>query len=131
MYITDLDIYQYFNTYNIMSVVDKESDFFVSGISNIAKLVNSNVDFIPKQLNTSIRSSIESMYSFATGLLKPYFVKQEDPLLKKNMRQYEDYNPTVKQEFFKEGGGNKIINQNIRVKELSKLKKLYKELNKK
>ena len=124
-------IYQYFNTYNIMSVVDKESDFFVSGISNIAKLVNSNVDFIPKQLNTSIRSSIESMYSFATGLLKPYFVKQEDPLLKKNMRQYEDYNPTVKQEFFKEGGGNKIINQNIRVKELSKLKKLYKELNKK
>jgi len=29
------------------------------------------------------------------------------------------------------GGGNKIINQNIRVKELNKLKKLYKELNKK
>ena len=147
-------IFQYFNTYNIMSVVEKESDFFKYGISDIAKLFNRNVDddFYPKQLNTSIRSSIESMYSFATGLIKPYFVKQENKLLNKSMINYNEYGKSgwgvvgkalgkkqltpkndgeIQEDQIQGGRSNKIINQNIRVKELSKLKKLYKKLNKK
>ena len=126
-------IFQYLNNYDMVTPVENESKYFVSAIKKIANIISQTKGettsiletFNPQSKNISMRSSIEYMFTFATGLIKPYFIKEGDKLL--GDRRFNSYNKyTVVQR-----GGNKIINQNIRVKELSKLKKLYKELNKK
>ena len=81
-----------------------------------------------EQTKSTELSPIELTNILSTGLLKPYSLQNS---------KFENYFDSKMQIPFrsvisvKNGGGNKIINQNIRVKELSKLKKLYKELNKK
>ena len=128
-------IFQYLNNYNMVTPVANESKYFVSAIKKIANIISGTKGettpiletFNSQSKNISMRSSIEYMFTFATGLIKPYFIKSGDELLgKERFNSYESYEPQLLQR-----GGNKIINQNIRVKELSKLKKLYKELNKK
>ena len=128
-------IFQYLNNYNMVTPVENESKYFVSAIKKIANIISGTKSetttiletFNSQSKNISMRSSIEYMFTFATGLIKPYFIKEDDKLLgESRFNSYESYEPQLLQK-----GGNKIINQNIRVKELSKLKKLYKELNKK
>ena len=81
-------------------------------------------------------SAIEFMNSFYTGYKTPYFVGDDKlcdlKTLKSNAKVNANWADAGEITCHSQGGGsNKIINQNIRVKELNKLKKLYKALNKK
>ena len=81
-----------------------------------------------EQTKSTELSPIELTNVLSTGLLKPYSLQNS------GFENYFGSKMTIPFRPVKiaiTGGSNKIINQNIRVKELSKLKKLYKELNKK
>ena len=141
-------IFRHLNNYDMMTAVRQESIFFSDAIVEIAKLVDASFRIESSQVDILTRSSIEYIYTFATGLIKPYFVVDSNKnIWDQNMIEYKEYKEVTgpwyrkvipektgaEQETRaeKQTAGNKIINQNIRVKELSKLKKLYKELNKK
>jgi len=167
-------IFRHLNNYDMMTAVRQESIFFSDAIVEIAKLVDASFRIESSQVDILTRSSIEYIYTFATGLIKPYFVVDSNKnIWDKNMKEYKGYKE-VTGHWYREPlrvraargvegggaekerriaerekkkraemgvmaaighdkmkGGNKIINQNIRVKELNKLKKLYKKLNKK
>ena len=75
-------------------------------------------------------SPMELTNVLSTGLLKPYTLK-ESYFYEYFEKHIENFVPGHTVRGIDGGRSNKIINQNIRVNELSKLKKLYKELNKK
>ena len=77
-------------------------------------------------------SPMELTNVLSTGLLKPYSLKNSGLNYYFYRFMYKNFIPgALLPDEMAGGRSNKIINQNIRVKELNKLKKLYKALNKK
>ena len=76
-------------------------------------------------------SPMELTNVLSTGLLKPYSLKNSEFDIYFDKYMTTNFIPGALLNGIEGGRSNKIINQNIRVNELSKLKKLYKELNKK
>ena len=109
------------NLYNIFE--ETLAEIFETSTGEILNIT----DRIEQTKSTEL-SPIELTNVLSTGLLKPYSLQNSG---------FENYFGSKMDIPFRPvkikstGGSNKIINQNIRVKELSKLKKLYKELNKK
>ena len=95
-------IFQYLNNYDMVTPVANESKYFVSAIKKIANIISGTND--------------ETTPILETFNLSFLYIRISSPLTCSTVCAVLC---------------NKIINQNIRVKELSKLKKLYKELNKK
>ena len=132
-----LDKFKYANTLSSMTVGIIpliEAMKKIGGIEGYNKYKEPDEESsLTQKLHTM--SAIEFMNSFYTGYKAPYFVEKNTLCDLKTLRSGApvgtDWMAQVLECETEVVSGGKIINQNIRVKELSKLKKLYKELNKK
>ena len=127
--------------FSARQIFDKISSLALESLNNTVKLIKNDKtnDKTIEKISYKM-SAIELMNSFNTSLIKPNFIDNFINKIEfKGIKELSDKG--VGEAWFKvpiAGGAknlddknNKIINQNIRLKELSKLKKLYKKLNKK